>query len=56
MLTLPIADEVKSVYFELELEDIDLVATQADVEWEVAAQVLRENKNDIVNAIMALSV
>ena len=56
MLTLLLADEAKSVYFELKPEDIDLVATQADVEWEAAAQGLRENENYMANAIMALSV
>ena len=39
----------------LEAKDIDLVMTQASVSRKKAVKALRENDNDIVNSIMALS-
>ena len=39
----------------LEAKDIDLVMTQASVSRKKAIKALRENDNDIVNSIMALS-
>jgi len=40
----------------IEDKDIDLVMTQANVSRKKAVRALRENDNDIVNSIMALSV
>ena len=40
----------------LEAKDIDLVMTQASVSRKKAVKALKENGNDIVNSIMALSV
>ncbi len=40
----------------LEAKDIELVMTQASVSRKKAVQALKENGNDIVNSIMALSV
>ncbi len=40
----------------IEDKDIDLVMTQAGVSRRKAVKALRENENDIVNSIMALSV
>jgi NACalpha-BTF3-like transcription factor len=56
MLSLPVADDLKSFYFDLEPRNIAPVATQAGVEWKVAAQALRENENDVVDAIRASSL
>ncbi len=39
----------------LEAKDIDLVMTQASVSRKKAVKALKENENDIVNSIMALS-
>lgn len=40
----------------LEDKDIELVMTQANVKRNKAIKALKENDNDIVNSIMALSV
>ncbi|KAJ5674643.1 hypothetical protein N7523_000406 [Penicillium sp. IBT 18751x] len=40
----------------LEAKDIDLVVAQANVSRKKAVKALRENDNDIVNSIMALSI
>jgi len=40
----------------LEAKDIELVMTQASVSRKKAVKALKENGNDIVNSIMALSV
>jgi nascent polypeptide-associated complex subunit alpha len=40
----------------LEAKDIDLVMAQASVSRKKAVKALRENDNDIVNSIMALSI
>ena len=40
----------------LEAKDIDLVMAQANVSRKKAVKALRENDNDIVNSIMALSI
>jgi nascent polypeptide-associated complex subunit alpha len=40
----------------LEAKDIELVMTQASVSRKKAVKALKENNNDIVNSIMALSV
>ena len=40
----------------LETKDIDLVMAQANVSRKKAVKALRENDNDIVNSIMALSI
>ena len=40
----------------LEPKDIDLVMAQANVSRKKAVKALRENDNDIVNSIMALSI
>ncbi len=40
----------------IEEKDIDLVQTQAGVSRKKAIKALKENDNDIVNSIMALSV
>lgn len=40
----------------LEPKDIDLVVAQANVSRKKAVKALRENDNDIVNSIMALSI
>ncbi|KAK5009069.1 GAL4 enhancer protein, partial [Elasticomyces elasticus] len=40
----------------LEAKDIDLVMTQASVSRKKAVKALKENDNDIVNSIMALSI
>lgn len=40
----------------LEDKDIELVMTQANVSRKKAINALKENDNDIVNSIMALSV
>jgi len=40
----------------LEEKDIDLVMTQANVSRNKAVKALKENDNDIVNSIMALSI
>jgi nascent polypeptide-associated complex subunit alpha len=40
----------------LEAKDIDLVMSQANVGRKKAVKALKENGNDIVNSIMALSV
>jgi nascent polypeptide-associated complex subunit alpha len=40
----------------LESKDIELVMTQANVSRKKAVKALKENGNDIVNSIMALSV
>lgn len=40
----------------LEDKDIELVMTQANVSRKKAVKALRENDNDIVNSIMALSI
>lgn len=40
----------------LEAKDIELVMTQASVSRKKAVKALKENDNDIVNSIMALSV
>lgn len=40
----------------LESKDIELVMTQANVSRKKAVKALKENDNDIVNSIMALSI
>lgn len=40
----------------MEQKDIELVMTQANVSRKKAAKALKDNGNDIVNSIMALSV
>jgi NACalpha-BTF3-like transcription factor len=55
MLTSAVADELKGFYGDLDEYDIELVVAQAGVEREVAAQALRTNDNDIVDAIMSLT-
>ena len=40
----------------LEAKDIELVMAQASVSRKKAVKALKENDNDIVNSIMALSV
>src|SRR4051794_37405635 len=40
----------------LEAKDIELVKTQANVSRKKAVKALKENDNDIVNSIMALSI
>lgn len=40
----------------LEAKDIELVMAQANVSRKKAVKALRENDNDIVNSIMALSI
>ncbi len=40
----------------LEDKDIELVMTQANVSRKKAIKALKENDNDIVNSIMALSI
>lgn len=40
----------------LEAKDIELVMAQANVTRKKAVKALRENDNDIVNSIMALSI
>jgi nascent polypeptide-associated complex subunit alpha len=40
----------------LEDKDIELVMTQASVSRNKAVKALKENDNDIVNSIMALSI
>jgi NACalpha-BTF3-like transcription factor len=55
MLTSVVADELKGFYGDLDKYDIELVVAQAGVEWEVAAQALRTNDNDIVDAILSLT-
>ena len=40
----------------LEAKDIELVMTQASVSRNKAVKALKENDNDIVNSIMALSI
>jgi NACalpha-BTF3-like transcription factor len=55
MLTSVVADELKGFYGDLDKCDIELVVAQAEVEWEVAAQALRTNDNDIVDAILSLT-
>lgn len=40
----------------LEAKDIELVMTQASVSRKKAVKALKENGNDIVNSIMALSI
>lgn len=54
MLTSVVADELKG-FGDLDKYDIELVVAQAGVEWEVAAQALRTNDNDIVDAILSLT-
>ena len=49
-------DEEESDDTGLESKDIELVMTQASVSRKKAVKALKENGNDIVNSIMALSV